>query len=354
MAPFVARRQVGRMGNASELEFLRQLLCRLGDAIRDGVIAARATTGADELSGVADVTEADTIYQIDKVSESAIVAWFTATWPASMPVEVVMEGLEGRGPLTFPIGTPVEATAWKVIVDPIDGTRCIMYDKRPAWALAAAAPQRGARTSLSDIVVAAMTELPTTKQWRADQISAVRGAGREGVVLEAVHVVTGARSPLPVTPSRADHLRHGFASVVKFFPDGKAFTAGLEESLWRGLEELRGFQGAVVFDDQYTSTGGQLYELISGRDRLVADLRPLVFARLGLPGSLACHPYDICPAMILAEAGGLVEAPDGTPLSAPLDTTSPVAWVGYANPVLAARVRPQLQRVLREAGLIAG
>ncbi len=341
------------MGQAAELEILRQLLCRLGDAIRDRVVAARAAATTEDLSGVAEVTAADTIYQIDKISEAAIVAWFASTWPSSMPVEVVMEGLEGRGPLTFPSGTPVASTAWKMIIDPIDGTRCIMYDKRAAWALAAVAPQRGPGTHLGDIVAAAMTELPTSKQWRADQISAVRGAGREGVVLEAVHVVTGARSPLPVTPSRADHLRHGFASVVKFFPDGKAFTAGLEEALWRGLEELRGFQGAVVFDDQYTSTGGQLYELVSGRDRVIADLRPLVFARLGLPSSLTCHPYDICPALILTEAGGVVEAPDGSPLAAPLDTTSPVAWVGYANPVLASRVRPHLQRVLREAGLLA-
>ena len=35
--------------------------------------------------------------------------------------------------------------------------------------------------------------------------------------------------------------------------------------------------------------------------------------------------------MLLEEAGGVVTDPWGAPLDAPLDTTSPVAWVGYAN-----------------------
>ena len=342
------------MDERAEHESLRQLLCHLGDAIRDRVVAARAVTSTDELAGVAEVTAADTIYRIDRISEDAIVAWFSAHWPESAPVEVVMEGLEERGPLTFPTGTPAGATAWKVIIDPIDGTRCIMYDKRAAWALAAVARQRGAATHLGDIVAAAMTELPTSKQWRADQVSAVRGAGSAGVILEGVNVLTGSRVRLPLQPSRARDLRHGFASVVQFFPDGKELTARIEEALWRSLGADGESGSPVVFDDQYTSTGGQLFELACGRDRVIADLRPLIFARLGLPDSLTCHPYDICTAMILAEAGGVVEAPDGSPLRAPLDTTSPVAWVGYANAALAELVRPHLQRVLREHGVLPG
>ena len=48
------------------------------------------------------------------------------------------------------------------VLDPIDGTRCIMHDKRSAWVLAGIAPQKGEATRLSDIVAASMTELPTT------------------------------------------------------------------------------------------------------------------------------------------------------------------------------------------------
>ena len=73
-------------------------------------------------------------------------------------------------------------------------------------------------------------------------------------------------------------------------------------------------------------------ELVStGRDRFVADLRPLVD-----PAAFACHPYDLCTTMLLGEAGGVVTDPWGDPLDAPLDTTSPVAWV---DPVSAASSR---------------
>ena len=156
-----------------QLTAVRRLLCALQIHIRDTVIAARRRQ-AGKFSRVVAVTAADTIYHIDRVSEHAILAWFERHWPRASPVELVMEGLEGEA-VTFPRGTPVARTIWKCILDPIDGTRGVMYDKRSAWILAALAPQRGARTDLGDIVVAVMTELPTSKQDRADQLSAVRG-----------------------------------------------------------------------------------------------------------------------------------------------------------------------------------
>jgi hypothetical protein len=96
-----------------------------------------------------------------------------------------------------------------------------------------------------------------------------------------------------------------------------------------------------VFDDEYIASGGQLHELIAGRDRFVADLRPLVD-----PTAFACHPYDVCTAMLLEEAGGVVTDPRGGPLDVPLDTTTPVAWAGYANPTLAARLGPILAELV--------
>jgi fructose-1,6-bisphosphatase/inositol monophosphatase family enzyme len=327
----------------AQLERARKLLCSLQDTLRDALIAARER-GAHRFARIAAVTAADTIYGVDKISEEAILVWFEEHWPRAWPVELVMEGLEEGGAVTFPRGTPVAKTIFKCILDPIDGTRNLMYDKRPAWALAALAPQRGAKTHLGDIVVAAMTELPTSKQWRGDQLSAVRG---RGVVAQAVDVRTGRGRPLTVRPSRARDFRHGFASLVRFFPEGKALTAQLEEALW---DELYGLGGTtpLVFDDQYITTGGQLYEIAIGHDRMLGDLRPLVFARLGYASPLVCHPYDICTELILREAGGIVEAPDGRPLRTPLDTTSAVAWMAYANPVLARTVRPILRRLIKE------
>jgi len=326
-----------------EMTRARRLLCALQDSIRDTLVAARVRQAAT-FSRVVAVTAADTIYHVDRLSEAAIMAWFEAHWPRSWPVELVMEGLEDGEPATFPRGTPVARTRFKCILDPIDGTRSFMYDKRPAWSLAGLAVQRGARNHLGDIVVATMTELPTSKQWRADQLSAVRGGG---VVAEAVDVRSGAREKITVRPSSAKNFEHGFASLARFFPEGKGLLGALEEQLWRDLGVHGKNGGQLVFDDQYICTGGQLHELIVGHDRMLGDLRPPAYAKLGFSrATLCCHPYDICTVLIAREAGCVIEAPAGGALRYPLDTTTPVAWMGYANPTLARIVRPVLRRLL--------
>src|SRR5262245_41328135 len=164
----------------------RRLLCALGDHVRALVVGARGI----DMAAVEGETAADTIYAIDKVADDALLRWFEIHWP---DVEVVSEGLDepvvvGRDP------------EWTAIVDTIDGTRGLMYDKRAAWCLAAAAPRGG---SLRDITVAAMTELPTAKQGAADQLSGVRGGG---IVAERSDLRSGFRSPLPVRPSSATDL----------------------------------------------------------------------------------------------------------------------------------------------------
>jgi len=330
---------------SAQLQRARRLLCALQVHIRDTLLTARER-GAKNFSRIAAVTAADTIYHVDRLSEEAILHWFEAHWPRAWPVELVMEGLADDAVATFPRGTPVRKTTWKCILDPIDGTRNFMYDKRSAWSLAALAPQRGAKNELGDIVVAAMTELPTAKQWGSDQLSSVRGCG---VVAERHDLVRGGRKRLPVRPSRAKNFEQGFASIARFFPEGKALLGAVEEAVWRGLGILGKNGGQLVFDDQYICTGGQLHELMVGHDRMLGDLRPLAYAKLGYSSAtLCCHPYDICTALIAQEAGCLVEAPDGKVLRAPLNTTAPIAWMGYANETLARVVRPVLRRAIAE------
>ncbi len=327
--------------DAKTLERARKLVCGLQLAVRERLGAARAREGR-RFAEVAAVAPEDTIFYVDRISEHAIFSWLEKHWPREWPMELVMEGVPAG--TTFPRGTAVAATRWKLILDPIDGTRCIMYDKRSAWSLAGLAPQLGAKTCLRDIVVAAMTELPTSKAGWADQLSAVRGGPLRATRADLRSGVTKKWIP---RPSRAGDFDHGFASVVKFFPEQKAAAAETEERLWRelGLHGREG--GARVFDDQYLSTGGQLYELITGHDRLVADLRPVIAARAGVAPGLCCHPYDICTALLLEATGGVVERPEGGALRAPLDTTTPVAWVGYANRALARRARAALRGALR-------
>jgi len=333
-----------------DAEKARRLLCALGDHIRGEVMRRRATLTTEELAGVVAHTEADAIYGIDRISESAIGEWFRRSWPSAWPVELVMEGGPegGAGALTFPDGTPPSATLLKAIIDPVDGTRGIMYDKRPAWVLAGLAPQKGVRTGLRDIGVAAMTEIPVMKQTRVDQISTVRGKGRTGIVAQRLDLDSGRCAPLALAPSRATDFRHGFAALVRFFPEGKALTAKIEEELWDELYGLGSTRAPLIFDDQYISTGGQFYELLAGRDRMLGDLRPLVLRKLGLEQSLTCHPYDVAAALILEEAGIVFEHPEGGPVDVPLDTLSPVAWIGFANPGLADQARPIVHRLIAE------
>lgn len=327
-------------------ERLRILLCQLELAIRDRVLAARDASSSEKLSTISEQTEADTIYAIDKVSEEVILEWFAGHWPIDLPVQVVMEGLEGQDAPIFPEGSRPK---WRCLIDPIDGTRNIMYDKRSAWALAGIAPLDDGHPQLSDIVAAAMTELPTSRQWASDQLSATADCGREGLHAERHDLIRGGSTPLTVNPSSATDLKHGFASIAKFFPEGKATLADIEEQLFDELYRLGSTASPLVFDDQYITTGGQLYELIIGHDRMIADIRGYVLPKIGYPDALCCHPYDIVTELIAREAGCLIEDPLGQSLDGPMDTTTSINWVGYANNSLADTIRPILTRLIQRA-----
>ncbi|MEY2464955.1 MAG: hypothetical protein QOH64_3093 [Acidimicrobiaceae bacterium] len=320
---------------------LRQRLCALEDHLLTTLLVGRAAAAPLELSVVTGRTTADTIYGIDVITDEALLPWFETSWPAAEAVEVVSEGLEQ--PVVIGNGEP----QWTCIVDTIDGTRGLMYDKRSAWVLAAIAPAGG---SLGSVVAAAMTEIPTTKQWASDRFSVVRGAGLGGIVAERVDVTARipAPTPLAVRPSPAIELDHGFASFARFLPQAKPLLARFEERVFELLYGGPVASDLSIFDDQYLSTGGQFHELLVGHDRLLGDVRPLAFAELGLSGAPACHPYDCCCALLLSEAGCTIVDPWGAPLDVPLDTTTPVAWVGVANRALAERVLPAVHAAAAE------
>ncbi len=332
------------MNHNPAFEHLRNLLVSLGEHVRSTLIEQRGAAVSPRLAEIANVTAADTIYGIDALVEPAILEWLAGNWPSSEAVELVMEGLEEHGPVAFPAGTRVADTRWKLMIDPIDGTRMIMHDKRSAWMIGALAPQRGAETTLRDVTAAVLVELPPTKQTLVDTLSAVRG---QGVRAHRVNLADNTRRPFKTEPYAGTEVAHGFSSLVKFFPGAKERVARIEQETLvhaYGPEVI----GATVFDDQYLSTGGQFYEILTGRDRWLGDIRPLIFAAEGWDQILVCHPYDVGAALLLEEAGCVIEKPDGSPLDAPLDTTSPVAWVAYANPRLADRLRGSLQRALAQ------
>lgn len=331
---------------SDEQERARLLLCELQTTIRDSVMQAKAAQSPSTLSGVAEVTQADIIYQIDKVSEAILVEWFETHWPQEWPVELVFEGCDEGEPTVIPQEVSVEATRFKCIIDPIDGTRGIMYDKRSAWVLTGLAYQRGHDTSLKDIFVAAMTELPTSKQWRSDQISGIRGCGLDGLSCVATNVFTQEETPLQIQPSTASDLEHSFAQFTLFFPCGKTLLAKVATAFWKAMfpDQL----DPAVFDDQYMSTGGQFYELLVGHDRMQVDVRPLAHHKLGVDSALVCHPYDVCTAMLLEEAGVIVEDAEGHTLDVPLNILTPVSFVCFANETIAEKARPLLHQVIKQ------
>jgi fructose-1,6-bisphosphatase/inositol monophosphatase family enzyme len=318
--------------------------------IRAGVLAACEQKSIEELSGVAEDPAGDTLYWVDKVSEALLVERLAeeAEWHGGLVL--VAEGI-GGGRVTLPAGRAEESCRYRVIVDPIDGTRELMYQKRPAWVLTGVAPNRGDATRLSDIELAVQTEIPLVKQYLGDELWAMRGQGAHA---ERVNVLSGERSPLSLRPSRAATIEQGFAMVTRFFPGAREELAAIDEEIVRALvgPPVRG--KASCFEDQYLSSGGQLYELMAGHDRFVAELRPLMAPLLrarGIPLGLCCHPYDVCTALIAEELGVVVEDPAGGPLDCPLDVDSEVAWVGYANRELARQIGPVLRAALGRRGL---
>ena len=343
------------MPDAPTPDELGARLGHLGIAIRDEVLAHREARDPHELTAVVGEVTADVTYEIDRVSEVRVVEWLRAHWPASEPVRLVMEGLEDEQLVTVPDGVDPAEVRWVCIVDPVDGSRNLMFDKRSGWVLAAVAPatpgadgRPGAR--LPDVVAAAMTEIPTTRTWRADQYRAVRGRGPAGVTATSEDLRTGEHAAVRLAPSTATSFRHGFASFSHFLPDGKAWLAAVEQEVWDALEPPDG-SPRQIFEDQYLCSAGQLAEIMAGRDRMVGDLRPFGLRAVGLPPTLTCHPYDVCTASILTELGGVFEDPFGGPVDVALDTTSPVAYMAYANEDLAARVRPVLREALTRAGV---
>jgi fructose-1,6-bisphosphatase/inositol monophosphatase family enzyme len=325
-------------------------ILELHDRIRTSVVDAFAAQQRDELSDVADDGAGDTIYAVDRVSEETLVAGLEAV-ARDEPLVLVAEGLPPEG-LVLPHGAPERECRWRLLVDPIDGTRGLMYQKRPAWILTGVAPNRGTDTWLRDVVLAVQTEIPLVKQHLCDQLWAARG---EGVAARRLDRTTGRAEPLALRPSRAETIAHGFASVSRFFPGARDVLAAIDDEVANALLGPPVEGKAGCFEDQYISTGGQLYELMAGHDRYVADLRPLlegVMADRGLPRPLCCHPYDLCTILIAEELGLAITGPTGAPLDAPLDVEADVAWIGYANAALRRVVEPALLEALRRRGLL--
>jgi fructose-1,6-bisphosphatase/inositol monophosphatase family enzyme len=330
---------------------LLEPLRRIHERVREAVVAECEKAAVEQLAEVSDdESEGDTIYAVDRVSEELLVELFEHELATFAPLVLVAEGIQG-GELVLPRGTAESDAVWRIVVDPIDGTRGLMYQKRSAWVLTGVAENRGSETDLQEIVLAIQTEIPLVKQHLCDMLWAVRG---EGAHAERFNRLSNERQALALRPSRATSIRHGFAMIARFFPGARDELAAIDEEIVRGALGPVEPGKAHCFEDQYLSSGGQLYELMMGHDRFVADLRPLVetlLNRRGLSLGICCHPYDMCTELIAREAGVIVTDQHGELLRAPLRVEPDIAWAGYANDAIRREIEPLLQDALKRRGL---
>ena len=338
------------MSNSSKLQSLLEPLKRLHEIIRQTVVEACERMSMESMAAIAREEEGDTIYAVDYLTEELLIDFFGREMAAT-PIVLIAEGLPA-GKLVLPLGTPEEKAIWRIIVDPIDGTRGLMYQKRSAWVLTGVAPNRGAETNLSDVELAIQTEIPLVKQYLSDCLWAIRGEGAHG---ERFNRLTKEKTEITLQPSRAKSIAHGYAGVARFFPGARDELAAIDEEIVYGALGPVSPGKAHCFEDQYASSGGQLYELMAGHDRFVADLRPLmenVLRERGVSLGICCHPYDLCTELIAREAGVIVTDVRGERLNAPLAVEADVAWAGYANENIRMQIEPLLQAALAKRGLL--
>jgi fructose-1,6-bisphosphatase/inositol monophosphatase family enzyme len=335
----------------NKIETLFAPIKLLHEMIRDGVVEICEKSSLDKLSAVAADEEGDTIFAVDRVGEEILVDFFEREIASKTPIILIAEGLDPAG-IVLPRTASESDAVWRIIVDPIDGTRGLMYQKRSAWILTGIAPNRGEETKLSHIEFAIQTEIPLVKQHLSDTVWAFRGQGARG---QRYNRITGEKTPLSLKPSSATTISQGFAGISRFFPGAREVLAEIDEEVVRAVLGRPEAGKAQCFEDQYICSGGQLYELMAGHDRFIADLRPLMEDALRARGfdlPICCHPYDLCTAMIARELGVLVTSETGETLDAPLTLEANVGWIGYANEAIRGQIEPALLGALAKRGLI--
>ncbi len=338
-------------GETRRITTLLSPLRQLHEKIRDAIVSVCEQEPPENLTKIAEDGVGDTIYAVDKISESLLIDFFEREIAPEMSLILIAEGLSG-GRVVLPRGTQENEAVWRIIVDPIDGTRGLMYQKRSGWILTGVAPNRGSGTNLQDIALAIQTEIPLVKQHLSDQIWAFRGEGVQG---ERFNRISKEKNNLYLKPSKARTIAHGFATISRFFPGVREELAAIDEEIVRfALGPVQSGK-AHCFEDQYICTGGQLYEMMAGHDRFIADIRPLMEKTLdkqNLSLGICCHPYDICTELIGRELGIIITDIEGRPLKSPLNIHAPVSWVGYANENIRQQIEPLLQSALRRRGLL--
>ena len=329
-----------------------QRLEALLDAVR---ITTRRRLEAEEsihgLSPAAQVVGAgagDVTYGIDLESERVVSHWLeecAREGPLSLFTEDV--GWRHVGPDSnggwceledFDHGGP------RLVVDPIDGTRPLLGDLRSAWTSIAACPPGPLEPRISEVTLGLLGELPpsTTETWRVIRAEVGKGASME----HRSFAETSETIRAPLLADTDDRCDYGVFSFFRFTPHQRPAIARVEADFFARIAAVEGADLMHCYDDQYVCNVGQLVHLARGSYRMVADLRSHVASSTDAP-VVTSKPYDLAAALLVArEAGCVVTAPDGSTLDFPLDATTPVSFVGWANEATARRLAGHLEAAL--------
>ena len=332
-------------------EKVRDLLIEAGQRIRERIFQDVHHTSAEELRGVFQEKPEDTIFQIDRNVEELLVPLLDREAESLGGIWLLAEGIGDPENGLFLGVHPGQNPSWAILADPIDGTRELMYNKRSAFFLAGAAPWKP-DLRLQDIEVAVMTELATAKMACSDSLWALKGKGLQA---SRYWFHSQKEEEITVEPSRAPGLKGGFGQLTRFAPPGREVSCKIEDELIALLYPDMPDGRSYVFEDQYISTGGQLYELLMGHGRYNADIRDVLYAyreKQGLKIGHVCHPYDLCASLIGLEAGIELTDSRGQLLNPPFSLQEPAGWIGYANKSIRAQVEPVLLELLQKEGLV--
>jgi hypothetical protein len=313
------------------LETVKEFQLEIVDTVVSGM-----KKSIDTLNNVVNQGNGDISYKIDSFAESKINGLGQKMVSLGYSVEITAEGIGKKKFLVENNSTPDFA----IIIDPIDGTRGIMYDFRSAFVLTGIAPYRPEGNTLDDIEIAVQTEIPPSKQNKISILWAIKNQGAHHQIL---NLETRKITNATIVTSSEKNLDHGFAVFVNFFPGVKGKIGQIADFVFQKVQKNKGNDYSVIFDDQYISNAGQIYLLTTGKYRFVADIRPL----FGETSGLTAHPYDLCTVLIATEAGAIFTNLNGKNIDYPFKTDTKCGFIAYANPDLQNLIEPILLPLLK-------
>ena len=295
---------------------------------------ARVDGNADLAAAPGAWGAGDLNYALDDAAEEALEV-FGRALGARHPLALVSEG-----PGLQRFGEGAAGQALRVLVDPVDGTRSLMHDMRSAWAVTAVAPDHGELTRLSDADVAVQTELPTTGARHYRVLTAIRGRGAR----IATHDVDSGdvldERPLVVEPELP--IENGYLCFTRFLAAERPLVAALEAHFLDEAIAAHALSPRLLYDDQYLCNAGQMFFVTTGRYRMLADLRGWLHHVFGVD-NFTSKPYDMAALRVYTEAGVPVLDEHLAPLDAPMDTSTRLSIIAFANTALAEALLPQLR-----------